>query len=262
MRQSMSSTQPLGGKTALVTGGNKGLGAAIVADLARHGATVVLAVRSVALGEALVAGLPECAGRLAVVSCDVAEQGAAARAVAATVAQFGAVDILVNNAGQIDPIGRFLDTDAEAWEQAFTVNLFGAQRMLRAALPQLMARGGTLVNISSGAAHSPREGWSAYCASKSALAMLTRSTALEYAQRGVRSYGFQPGVVDTDMQVTIRASGMNEISKLRREQLAAPGVPARWVTWLCIERPQDLDGMDFSVNDAALKARVALWQDG
>ena len=154
----MKAAQALEGKTALVTGGNKGLGAAIVADLARHGANVVMAVRSVALGEALVAGLPECAGRLAVVSCDVAEQGAAARVVAGTVAEFGALDILVNNAGQIDPIGHFLDTDSEAWEQAFTVNLFGAQRMLRAALPQLVARGGTLVNISSGAAHSPREG--------------------------------------------------------------------------------------------------------
>lgn len=257
----MTAAQALEGRTALVTGGNKGLGAAIVADLARHGANVVLAVRSVLLGEALVAGLSECAGQLAVVSCDVAEPGAAARAVAATIAEFGALDILVNNAGQIDPIGHFLDTDAAAWEHAFTVNLFGAQRMLRAALPQLIARDGTLVNISSGAAHSPREGWSAYCSSKAALAMLTRSSALEYAQRGVRSYGFQPGVIDTDMQAAIRASGMNEISRLRRDQLAAPGLPARWVTWLCAARPQDLDGQDFSVNDPALKARVAQWQD-
>jgi len=127
-------------------------------------------------------------------------------------------------------------------------------------VPQLIARGGTLVNISSGAAHSPREGWSAYCAAKAALAMLTRATALEYAARGLRCYGFQPGVVDTDMQVAIRASGMNEISRLRREQLATPAVPARWVTWLAAERPADLDGKDFSVNDASLRSRVEAWQ--
>ena len=256
----MSGSERLKGKTALVTGGNKGLGAAIVADLARNGANVVLAVRAAPLGEALVAGLPECSGRLAVVHCDVAEKGAATTTVAATIELFDALDILVNNAGTIDPIGHFLDNDSDAWEKAITVNLFGAQRMARAALPQLIARGGTLVNISSGAAHTPREGWSAYCSAKAALAMLTRATALEYTARGVRTYGFQPGVVDTDMQVSIRASGMNEISRLRRDQLAAPGVPARWVSWLCAERPQDLDGKDFSINDAGLRARVEQWQ--
>ncbi len=255
----MSANVPLQGKTALVTGANKGLGAGMVADLARHGANVVLAVRSVPLGDALVAGLVECSGRLAVVPCDVSQKDAGARAVAAAIDAFGALDILVNNAGQVEPIGHFLDNDSDAWEQAVTVNLFGAQRMARAALPQLIARGGTLVNISSGAGHTPREGWSAYCASKAALAMLTRAIALEYAGKGVCSYGFQPGVVDTDMQVSIRASDMNEISRLRRDQLAAPAVPARWVSWLCAERPRDLDGKDFSINDAALRARVDQW---
>src|SRR5690606_20395126 len=110
---------------------------------------------------------------------------------------------------------------------------------------------GVIVNISSGAAHSPLEGWSAYCASKAALAMLTRSVHLELADAGVFAYGFQPGVVDTGMQATIRASGVNEVSRLRREQLAPAHQPARLVALLCLGKPPELRGLDLSVRDVA-----------
>ena len=259
--RSGASMKPLAGRTALITGANKGLGAAIAVDLARAGARIVVAVRDTARAGAVRDAVAAVDGKCLAVQCDVARAGDAEKAVADVLKECGALDILVNNAGQIEPIGHVGDTDPAVWEHAVAVNLFGPYRMIRAVLPHFVSRGGgTIVNISSGAAHNPREGWSAYCSAKAGLAMLTRATAGEYAARGLRTFGFQPGVVDTDMQVTIRASGMNEISRLRRDQLAAPEVPARWVTWLCTERPEDLDGKDFSVNDATLKARLEQWQ--
>ena len=87
-------------------------------------------------------------------------------------------------------------------------------------------------------------------ASKAALAMLTRSVDLELAAKGVFAYGFQPGVVDTDMQATIRASGVNEVSRLRRDQLAPAHEPARLVALLCLGMPPELRGQDVSMHDA------------
>ena len=84
--------------------------------------------------------------------------------------------------------------------------------------------------------------------------MLTRSLALEYPQ--VRTYGLQPGVVDTEMQVAIRASGINEISRIPRDKLAQPERPAQFIAWLCATQPQDLVGQDLTVNDSALIARM------
>jgi NAD(P)-dependent dehydrogenase (short-subunit alcohol dehydrogenase family) len=84
--------------------------------------------------------------------------------------------------------------------------------------------------------------------------MLTRCIATEYP--GVPTYGFQPGVVDTDMQVRIRASGINEISRIPRAQLAPPERPAAFIAWLCDTRPSDLVGQDLTVNDEALQNRV------
>ena len=79
----------------------------------------------------------------------------------------------------------------------------------------IAAGGGTIVNVSSGAALRPLEGWSAYCAGKAGMAMLTQAIKLEEAANGIRVFGFQPGTTDTDMQVLIRASG-NIISRVSR----------------------------------------------
>ena len=102
----------------------------------------------------------------------------------------------------------------------------------------MLERGhGDIINVSSGAALRPLEGWSAYCAGKAGLAMLTRSIDLEHRAAGIRVFGFQPGTTDTDMQVTIRASGINLISKIPREQLTPVAHPARAIVYLCTRRP-------------------------
>src|SRR5207249_1406644 len=99
--------------------------------------------------------------------------------------------------------------------------LIGAYHAARATLPRMLEAGkGTVINISSGAAHHPLEGWSAYCSAKAGLAMLTSAIALECADAGVRVFGLSPGVIDTDMQAAIRASG---ISQIRQIDLAPVG---------------------------------------
>lgn len=241
----------LTGKTALVTGGNRGIGLATVRALSEAGATVHFTARSAAniaaaqreLGPVVVTGhLANMTDRDAM----------------STLLDLG-FDILVNNAAVIAPIGRILDISSEDWAQSIDVNLTAAFHATQRALAHMVAKGGgTIVNISSGAAHRPQEGWSAYCAGKAGLAMLTRSVHLEYADQGIRIFGFAPGVVDTDMQGAIRASGINPVSKLPRSSLAPASEPARAIAWLCTPAAAALAGQDLDIRAPDLRAAVGL----
>ena len=241
----------LTGKTALVTGGNRGIGLATVRALAKAGAEVHFTARS--------------AANLAAAQRELGESRATGhhanmtdRIAMATLLDRG-FDILVNNAAVIAPIGRILDISAEDWAQSIDINLTSAFHATQRALAHMVAKGGgTIVNISSGAAHRPQEGWSAYCAGKAGLAMLTRSVHLEYAAQGIRIFGFAPGVVDTDMQVAIRASGINPVSKLARESLAPASEPARAIAWLCTSGADSLAGQELDIRAPDLRAAAGL----
>jgi NAD(P)-dependent dehydrogenase (short-subunit alcohol dehydrogenase family) len=139
------------------------------------------------------------------------------------------------------------------------VNRFGVFHLCRALLPHMLERGsGTIVNISSGAASRPLEGWNAYCMGKAAAAMFTRALVHEYGRSGLRIYDFIPGVVAADMQVRIRASGVNEVSRLPLDRLIPPADPARVIAYLCSPAAADLPSGAQSIRDAALRARVGL----
>jgi NAD(P)-dependent dehydrogenase (short-subunit alcohol dehydrogenase family) len=250
--------QALRGRAAFVTGASRGIGAAVAVALARRGIAPVLAVREPASAEEAAAAVRQLGVPCLVQRCDVADAASVHEAVAEALRAWGRLDVVVNNAGQIDPIGHLGDTDPGAWARAISVNLVGAYNVLHAAMPALLKAGGTVVNLSTGAAHTPREGWSAYCSSKAGLAMLTRCVAHEYTARGVLAYGLQPGLVDTDMQGRIRGSGMNEISRVPRENLAPPERSAGVVAWLADQRPADLAGQDLTVADTALLERAGM----
>ena len=130
---------------------------------------------------------------------------------------------------------------------------------LRAALGHMVAHGGgTIVNISSGAAIRPLEGWSAYCTGKAGMHMLTRAVALENASNGIRIFGFQPGTTDTDMQVKIRASGMNPVSQIPRGDLLPVAIPAAGILYLCTPAADDLNGQETNIRDDAFRSRLNL----
>ena len=192
-------------------------------------------------------------------SCDVADYGAVEAMIDKTLQRFGKVDILVNNAGVIEPIGVLAQSDPTAWAHNISVNLIGAYNAARVVLPHMLANGGgTVINISSGAAHRPLEGWSAYCCAKAGLAMLTVALTQETAQSGLRVFGLSPGVVDTEMQMKIRASGINRVSQIPRSSLAPVEHPAAAIVYLCTDAADDLVGKEVVLLDPEFRRRVGL----
>jgi 3-oxoacyl-[acyl-carrier protein] reductase len=159
----------------------------------------------------------------------------------------------------IEPIATLAESDPAAWATNVQINLVGAYHVVRAVLPVMKSAGsGTIVNVSSGAALRPLEGWSAYCAAKAGMAMLTQAIKLEEAASGIRVFGFQPGTTDTNMQVLIRASGMNMISQIPRANLTPVAHPAKAIVYLCTKEADDLVGAEFSLRDEAFRKRIGL----
>lgn len=246
----------LAGKVVIITGAARGIGLAAVHALTEGGALVVAAVRSSADLAATQAVLGE-SGRA--VACDVTDYAQVEALVGVALNHYGRVDGLVNNAGVIAPIGPIADADPAAWATNMSANLTGVFHCCRAVLPHMLQRGsGVIINLSSGAASRPLEGWSAYCAAKAGLAMLTRSLVLEVGPSGVLVYGLRPGLVDTGMQAAIRTSGVNEVSKIPQAQLASPTDPAQLIAWLCGSVPPDLAGQELDIRDEGLRARAGL----
>lgn len=249
----------LDGKVALVTGASRGLGEGAARALAGQGAAVMLLARDGAAVDAVAREIVAAGGRAQALACDVADYAAVERAARTTRERLGGLDILVNNAGVIEPIAELATSDPGAWANNIQINLVGAYHVVRAVLGGMLADGGgTIVNVSSGAAHRPLEGWSAYCAGKAGLAMVTRSIALETAGRGIRIFGFSPGTIDTDMQVKIRASGMNQVSRIPRGDLSPVEHAVRGLLYLCDGASDDLIGQDVSMRDDAFRPRIGL----
>ena len=246
----------LNGKIALVTGASRGLGEGAARALAKEGAAVMLLARD---SERVQTVAREIGGGAAALACDVSDYAAVERAVSATRKRFGGLDILVNNAGVIEPIADIASSDPAQWARNIQINLIGAYNVLRVVLDGMVKTGGgTLINVSSGAAYRPLEGWSAYCAAKAGLAMLTRAIKLETGGRGIRIFGFSPGTIDTDMQVKIRASGINAISQIPRANLSPVEHAVRGLHYLCNDSSHDLIGQDVSMRDDAFRKRIGL----
>lgn len=244
------------GKVVVITGASRGIGAEAARAFAAQGARVALLARSGTQVQALAKGIGAEAMAL---GCDVADFAAVSGAVAEVVARFGRVDVLVNNAGVIEPIARLAEADPAAWGQAQDINLKGVFHGMRAVLPLMRAQGGgTIITVSSGAAVRALEGWSAYCASKAGALMLTQAADLEERANGIRVLGLSPGTVATDMQVKIKASGINPVSQLAWEDHIPPDWPARALVWMCGPAADGWLGRDVSLRDEGVRRAVGL----
>jgi NADP-dependent 3-hydroxy acid dehydrogenase YdfG len=246
----------LTGKTALITGASRGIGAQTARIFADAGAKVALLARSAQEIEALAQDIGPNALAL---PCDISDSAALEVAINTACKTLGPIDVLVNNAGVIHPIGKMIDADVEEWSKAIEINLkavFGAMRLI---VPDMVARGaGTVLTVSSGAAHGPVDGWSAYCTSKAGAAMLTRMLDLEERANGIRALGLSPGTVATEMQREIKASGINAVSQLDWNTHIPADWPAEALLWMCGPDADAFQGQEISLRDEMIRRLIGL----
>ena len=246
----------LTGQSVSITGASRGIGEAAARAFAKAGAKVMLAARSTAEIERIAA---EIGGGAQAIACDVADFDQVKAAVDATVAAFGRLDVFIGNAGVIGPLGPLEEADPEDWGQVIDINLKGVFIGMKAAAPAMLSQGGgTIITISSGAAHNAVDGWSAYCASKAGAYMLTRCGHVEYGPRGIRVLGLSPGTVATDMQRTIKDSGVSHVARLDWSVHIPPEWPAEALLWMCGPDADEFLGKDVSLREEGIRKRVGL----
>lgn len=238
-------TQPV----IIITGASRGIGEATAYWLASQGARLVLVARSDAPLQAVAERAKRLGGEVLIESADVSDANACANVVELAVQTFGRLDAVVNNAGILQPVARIAEADQVQWKYNIEVNLLGVFYMCQWAIPYLRETQGRIVNVSTGAAISPIEGWSAYCASKAAALHFTRVLALE--EPAITSVALRPGVVDTEMQAVIRKEGHKAMPPERHAyfkqlkesgRLAPPEEPARVIAWLALHAPASVSG--------------------
>jgi NAD(P)-dependent dehydrogenase (short-subunit alcohol dehydrogenase family) len=261
----------LRGRVAVVTGGSKGIGLAVVRTLLEEGAYVVAASRSDS------AGLTELAGpSLLHVTGDLMDQTFPEQLVVRAVEAFGGLDILVNNAGGpppgvVLPRGPFLGGSDVDWQAVFDFNLFAVMRLTRAALPRLVERGGAIVNVSSSSARQPTTNNYEYGAAKAALTHISKGLAEEFGPQGVRVNTVSPGVTRTNWWTdeggvadmfagamgvdrdTLLDKTLPEMLRLSTGRFVEPQEVADAVVLLASPRSGSTNGSDFVVDGGLLK---------
>ena len=189
----------LQGKTALVTGGARGIGGAIATAFAREGADVAVLDLKIEAAEAKIAELGEFGVRTFAVACDVSKEAQVEAAIAASTKAFGRIDILVNNAG-IDTTSLVVDMSTDMWDEMMAINLKSVFLCSRAVLKPMIARkSGRIINIASQLGHIGAAEMAHYAAAKAAVICFSKSLAYEVARDGITVNSICPGPIDTEL---------------------------------------------------------------
>lgn len=240
----------LAGKTALVTGGSRGIGKAIVWKLAREGAKVAFLYKASAeSAEKMVADLALDQREAVAFQADVRKKQDADDSVAKVIEKWGKLDILVNNAGVIKD-GLLAMMSPEAWQEVIETNLTSVYNFCHSAVrPMMQARYGRIVNMSSVAAHSGNPGQANYAASKGGIEGFTRCLATEIAKRGITVNAVAPGFIETDMTTAVRNAAGGEIEKhIPCKRLGQPDDIANAVAFLASDEASYITGHILTVD--------------
>ncbi len=237
----------LTGKTALITGGGRGIGRAIALACAEAGADVAVLGRTQTEIDAVAAEIAAMGREGVAEVCDVTDRAAVDRAIAAAVEKLGRLNILVNNAGGGIERSRIGEDDPDNWVAAIEVNLHGTYFCTRAALPHLKAAGnGKIINVGSGMGHQPRKGNSSYNAAKAGVWMLTRCLAMELWDDGIEVNELIPGPVYTELTSEIFPNGGAHPS-IEGEQVKLPEDIVPIAMFLATHPPGGPTGQTFSL---------------
>jgi NAD(P)-dependent dehydrogenase (short-subunit alcohol dehydrogenase family) len=257
---------PLEGGGAVVTGGGRGIGAAVARALAAEGARVVVAARTGGEVETVAREIVASGGTAWPARVDVTEEASVASLATEATGRVGAVDVLVTCAGVAwsAPLARQTLAD---WERIFAVNVTGTFLVTRAFLPAMMERGyGRVIHIASVAGLAGAKYIAAYAASKHAVVGFTRAVAAEAAPRGVTVNALCPGYVDTGMTEEsvariVERAGLSEsearaaiLATSPQGRLIEPGEVARAVTWLCEDAARGVNGQAIVIDGGGLLA--------
>ena len=236
------------GTVAVITGGGRGIGAAVALAFAGEGATVVLAARTAS--EITQVAAMVGAAALAIPT-DVSSAQDVSKLVQRVLDGYGRVDVLVNAAGILGPIGPLWEADPEGWKRAIEVNLYGTFLCCRAVLPHMVQRRqGKIINFSGGGAASPFLRFAAYGASKAAVVRLTETLAEEVKPFNVQVNAIAPGMVDTRLLDDILAAkerAGDQLERVRRLRHAGEGgvsrnLVAELALWLASDESHGLTG--------------------
>ena len=245
----------LDGKVAIISGGARGMGATEAKMFAREGARVVFGDIREDEGKRVEAEIQESGGDALYVHLDVAREEDWREAVGLAATRYGTLHILVNNAG-IGGGGKVEDTTVDEWERVMEVNINGVFLGTKAVIPFMrMAGGGSIINISSemGIAPSARTG-APYVASKGAVRLFTKATAVQYAKDGIRANSVHPGPIATPMSEATRANpelNQGEVSQVPLGRWGQPEEVAYGVIYLASDESSFVTGSELVIDGGA-----------
>ena len=243
-------------KTYLVTGASKGIGRSIAHTLAENGIRVILLARQSDELQMASESVQSISSTSFSVACDLSDSDSINQAIV-DLNEISSLDGIVHNAGAIAPIKPMSEADNEEWALNIEINLIGVQRLTRGLYPKMKAsKHCRVTTISSGAALRPLHSWSSYCISKAGLDMWSRCLAEEGAKDGVTAISIAPGIVNTDMQLQIRSSSVDDFPLVnsfagyhKDGQLTNPDDVARQLHPLITGHSVEQSGMRFDVRD-------------